>query len=105
MSPKLFGSTAVQTRPKENPDPTKLSGLRFPDWVENKIREEKRQEAAIDQFYKIEEDEIEAFGCFLEDGEEYEDDEGIIEDDAEFVSDDVNRELDRLMEMNVDIEV
>jgi hypothetical protein len=95
----------VQTRPKENPDPAKLSALRFPDWVENKIREEKRQGAAIDQFYKIEDDEIEAFGHSLENGEENEDEEGINEDDAEFVSDALDRELDNLMEMNVDIEV
>jgi hypothetical protein len=49
---------AVQTRPKENPDPAKLSALRLPDWVENKIREEKRQEAAIQQYVNIEEAEI-----------------------------------------------
>jgi hypothetical protein len=60
---------AVQTRPKENLDTAKLSALRFPDWVENKIIEEKRQEAAIQQFYNIEDETIRNFG--MEDDDVY----------------------------------
>ena len=66
--------------------------MRCPDWVENKIREEKRQEAGVIQFYRIEEAEIAAYGKFLEEGE----------DDAEFLPD---NEIDRLLEANEDIEI
>jgi len=54
----LLATEAVPTRPKENPHPESLSALRFPDWVENAIREEKRQEATINQYYQIEEAEL-----------------------------------------------
>jgi hypothetical protein len=43
---------AVPTWSKENPCEG-ISSLRLPDWVENAILEEKRQDAAIDQFRKI----------------------------------------------------
>lgn len=88
----FLATEAVPTTPKENLTPETLSATRCPDWVENKIREEKRQEAAIIQFYKIEEEELAAYGRFLESNE----------DDAEFLP---NNELDRLLEGNEDIEI
>ena len=48
----FLGQQAVPTVPKENPVET-FSAMRFPDWVENATREEKRQEMAINQFHKI----------------------------------------------------
>jgi hypothetical protein len=112
----LIGAEAVPTRPKENPYPETLSALRFPDWVENKIREEKRQEAAIIQFYEIEEEKdasryTEEDDESLADNYNSEDTEG---DDESLVNnyytedDDVEypqTELNRLLEMNEDIEV
>ena len=109
----LLLNEAVQTRPKENPDPAKLSALRFPDWVENKIREEKRQEAAIQQYFNIEEDEIrnwgkatdedEIFGYFADDEDEIADYMNATSDEEEVQA--YTRELNQLLEMNVDIEV
>jgi hypothetical protein len=48
----FIATEAVPTVPKENPSET-FSAMRFPDWVENAIREEKRREIAINQFHKI----------------------------------------------------
>jgi hypothetical protein len=94
----LIGTQAVPTRPKENPHPEVLSALRVPDWVENKIREEKRREAAIVQFMKLENDEDDFYT--------EEDDDLYIEDDDE---DDLIAAYcaaqDKLLEMNEDIEI
>jgi hypothetical protein len=110
----LLLNEAVQTRPKENPDPAKLSALRFPDWVENKIREEKRQEAAIQQYFKIEEDEIQNWGKATDEDEIFgyfaDDEDEIAAWMSNEISDDeevqaYTRELNQLPEMNVGIEV
>jgi hypothetical protein len=57
----FFAAEAVPTMPKENPNPEASSAIRFLDWVEDAIREEKRQEAAVNQFYRIEETELAAY--------------------------------------------
>lgn len=108
----LLATEAVPTRPKENPHPENLSALRFPDWVENAIREEKRQEAAIQQYYKIEEaelrnwrkldDEDDVYGNFADDEEIPDWMLGANDDDKVQA---YTAELNRLLEMNVDIEV
>jgi hypothetical protein len=72
----LLINEAVQTRPKENFHPETLSAFRFPDRVENKIREEKRQEAAIAQYYKIEEAENQKWMMIDDEEELYLDDDG-----------------------------
>jgi hypothetical protein len=110
----LIGRQATPTRPKENPHPETLSALRFPDWVENKIREEKRQEASIKQFYQIEV-EKEA-NRYVEEDEDFVDNMYLEEDDGtsaynpylEYDDDDKvfpNTELNNLLEMNEDIEI
>ncbi len=81
----------ADTKPKENMSGDTFSAIRFPDWVENEIREKKRQAAAVNQFYRIEEAEIAAYGKYLEDG-----------DDAEFSS---KTDVDRLLEENETIEI
>jgi hypothetical protein len=81
---------AVETTPKINQNPEILSALRFPDWVEDARREEKRQKAAINQFHRIDEEETAAYKRSLE------------SEDAEFIP---ASEIDRLLEMNETIEV
>jgi hypothetical protein len=104
---------AIPTSPKENPTPEVLSAMRFPDWVENTIREEKRQEAAVNQFYKIEaaegdeaygyfangEDEIAAWGNFEDD------EEAIAAAWGRYIDDEADVQLYQLLEANEDIEV
>jgi hypothetical protein len=87
-----LGQEAIPTTPKENPTPDVLSAIRFPDWVENEIKEKKRQEAAVN--HKLD----------AADVQNPDDDEGYYEDDAEFDERDVP-ELDQLMEANQDIEI
>lgn len=99
-----LATEAIPTSPKENPTQDVLSAMRFPDWVENEIREKKRQEAAINQFYKIEQDAIEAFDPYEEDNGEF--DGGYYEEEVEFDEAGIpNDELDKLMYANQDIEV
>ena len=105
----MLATEAVPTRPKENPHPEVLSALRFPDWVENAIREEKRQEAAINQYCRIEEAELrnwnklgDLYGNFA-DNDEIPDWMLGADDDDEVQA--YTAELNRLLEANVDIEV
>ena len=42
----LLATEAIPTSPKENPTTDVLSAMRFPDWVENELREKKRREQA-----------------------------------------------------------
>jgi hypothetical protein len=110
----LLRYEAVRTSPKENPTPAVLSALRFPDWVEDEIREEKRREAAINQYCKIEyeadESSMAGYGDY-EDGESaYEDNEEAVADYGNYEDDDekvqaYTRELNELLEMNENIEV
>lgn len=81
----------ADTKPKENMSGDAFSAIRFPDWVENVTREENRRLAAANQFYRIEEAEIAAYGKYLESG-----------DDAEFFS---KTDVDRLLEENETIEI
>jgi hypothetical protein len=95
----FLAKDAVPTVPKENPlnelaDKNRdafLSRLRFPDWVENVVREEKRQAAAINQFHKIAGTDVKNLSSY----------DRFFEDD-EFVP---TSEIDMLLEANEDIEV
>lgn len=94
--------------PKENPTPEVLSAMRFPDWVENTIREEKRQEAAINQFYKIEEAEIRNWGKATDEDEVwgyFADDEDEVAAWGRYADDEEDVPLYQLLEANEDIEV
>jgi hypothetical protein len=92
-----LGQEAIPTSPKENPTPDILSAIRFPDWVENEMKEKTRQEAAVNQFYKLDAADIPNPDTY---------DEGYYEDDAEFEEADVpSNEFDQLMEANQDIEI
>ena len=96
--------------------------MRFPDWVENAIREEKRQEAAINQYYKIEKAEFDSWlkpqgddnatwGTFADDEDEIAtwntaaDDDEIAAWGRRYATDEDDTELYKLLEANEDIEV
>ena len=82
---------AVPTMPKENLSET-FSEMRFPDWVENEIKEGNRQERAKTQFHKI-------VGTDVGNVTSY---DRFFEDDAEFAP---TSEIDKLLEANENIEI
>jgi hypothetical protein len=86
----FLAKDAVPTVPKENPS-TEFSAIRFPDWVENEIRDGKRQERAIAQFHKIVGTDVGALPSY----DKY-------FEDAELAS---TSEIDLLLETNEDIEI
>ena len=54
----LLAQYAVPTTPVINPSPDTPSTILFPEWVENELREENRQNAACAQFTRMEDDAI-----------------------------------------------
>jgi hypothetical protein len=108
----VLSREAVPTSPKENLTPDVLSALRYPDWVEDKIKEAKRREAAVNQYYEIEALEVNAEYAAEEamiaeydlDGDDDVDDEKAAiapyEDDEKAIA-----EYQDLLEANEDIEV